>query len=1042
MPNPSTPKSIRASKASSPQREDEETPAAPPNISKSSYYILSLSPHIRSHAAAPSDTLTALQAEKDKISRERAVARLPRQMHSWVVVALRKKSSTLRLVWDRWMDFAGVDPSVPLPILKHILSKAQRSEDDYEVISKYVRQNDVMGGMYTALSALKSRSEYLSALKKLQMKEFKSNTVLILQNEVPPAHSYVHAIVKGTVNCIELPTVMFESDGIKTLYNTEELYPTAPVSIVQEMLTAGDVTPLSDPCTVGGHGNPSACMIVSATPLITLTLPPSTYRHAVLSSTKARDLRTRITFLKQSHLFPLYSHSAIVDLAGMLEKWNYEKNDIICKQGKPGTHFYFILTGEILVQYFPPTGPLPSGDDVLRPTHDWNITLRHGSILAEDVLVGSPLYDTTAVAQTPVTLFAVPQAAFKHFKPLLKSERVLALVHAKSSVTLPTPTLHARFTSVRSVVAQTRPHRGVINLHEYNNAEHIRAASSEDMANAGASSPTPTAPIASPISSPRKRLLARSTTGLSTRSMYSSVHSDEMSMASDGPTAANQLPQHEKLDQRAIEHLGEAARAARNLVIDQKRSSSRAEAAAKISQFRTKLQKDFDIANAIATLDLQKINEHRRLEAREFLRAMEEVRAALIMAAAGAISLDADEKDIDADLKLVVGEILFGKETGTGDHKQELRKLENSTKEVMNANRVASYSVTDFKRKAEEVEMAKDKKSWSAKVNKERAIKKRRDKNIKALRDLMKKCDDATLEANTFDYTMMREEMMERYGDLIEKARAKVSQTYGKIAERSPKPMKRSTFVKNTRASLRRRSSSEDQREAENSEGKPSIGLPDPKAALQKKAKKGWGNLRQVATTHLDKRKGEDTSEGVKKMLMSTVRVVGETEVRKDDDPLQRLLETEKRERELVRQARISRKRENLPNATYFKAAGICDTRENLFLNFDDVLALKSEDTLGMTVSPRSVLKDSMARIKEARIGGNITGVSETLRSVRSYVKSNESKKLNDTEEWQIFHIEQCFTYKTRQKSLPNLNGVKGKCRLSTRSPPHFVDIK
>ena len=86
-----------------------------------------------------------------------------------------------------------------------------------------------------------------------------------------------------------------------------------------------------------------------------VVLSESVFAHVSKTFGRAEELRIRITFLKQSKLFPAMSHAEVTDLAGKLRKETYCKNEILCRNDEGAECFFFILQGEVLVQYFPPS---------------------------------------------------------------------------------------------------------------------------------------------------------------------------------------------------------------------------------------------------------------------------------------------------------------------------------------------------------------------------------------------------------------------------------------------------------------------------------------------------------------------------------------------------------------------------------------------------------------------------------------------------------------------------------------------------------------
>jgi hypothetical protein len=233
-------------------------------------------------------------------------------------------------------------------------------------------------------------------------------------------------------------------------------------------------------------------------------------------------------------------------------------------------------------------------------------------------------------------------------------------------------------------------------------------------------------------------------------------------------------------------------------------------------------------------------------------------------------------------------------------------------------------------------------------------------------------------------------------------------------------------------------------RKAEEEEAARKKAEEDPKASIKKKAKLGWKNIKSVATTHLDKT--EVSEEGVKKMMMSTVRAVNETGEKDIADPIERLQREEERkrlEREEEEKNKARQWKKCIPNTTYFKTAGVSDHKKSKFLAFDAVLDVDAAGLRGMSVKPADVLKESVARIREARGRGGADFMEKkasVLKDVKGLVAGGgEGKRLGDLEEWQIYHVEKCLEDRKEGKSLPNLMGLRGKFKLSTRAPPELI---
>jgi hypothetical protein len=122
-------------------------------------------------------------------------------------------------------------------------------------------------------------------------------------------------------------------------------------------------------------------------------------RHVTKTQASAAELRARVTFLKNSGLFPQQAHADCIALASKLARVTYARNEILCQAGERAAAFWFVLSGEVLVQHHPP-GSEPGERAGLAPNHDWNVMLRHGAVLQEDVLVGGGVHDATAVCHS------------------------------------------------------------------------------------------------------------------------------------------------------------------------------------------------------------------------------------------------------------------------------------------------------------------------------------------------------------------------------------------------------------------------------------------------------------------------------------------------------------------------------------------------------------------------------------------------------------------------------------------------------------------
>ena len=110
-------------------------------------------------------------------------------------------------------------------------------------------------------------------------------------------------------------------------------------------------------------------------------------------------------------------------------------------------------------------------------------------------------------------------------------------------------------------------------------------------------------------------------------------------------------------------HLGEAQRKALLLADEQRRAMRKEEAVTKNRGFRDRLVSSFRKANEVNNkLQLQFLEKERREERQRLEETVVEVHAALLLAREGAAAHNQEKIDPGAELKKVVGSILFGEE--------------------------------------------------------------------------------------------------------------------------------------------------------------------------------------------------------------------------------------------------------------------------------------------------------------------------------------------------------------------------------------------
>jgi hypothetical protein len=229
------------------------------------------------------------------------------------------------------------------------------------------------------------------------------------------------------------------------------------------------------------------------------------------------------------------------------------------------------------------------------------------------------------------------------------------------------------------------------------------------------------------------------------------------------------------------------------------------------------------------------------------------------------------------------------------------------------------------------------------------------------------------------------------------------------------------------------------------------------KEAVKVKAKLGWSNLKQVATTKIDdEEKGE---EGVKQMLKTSTRatMVGaqtlseQAAARRASSmtPAQQAAlsanSATKQHSQLSANAIVARKL-CVPNSSYFKAAAHCNVEENKFLDFAKVLSLTKDDAEAATVKAKtdflsntikkleidgtrtpSVSTDDGQSTKKGRYDQQLAKLKVLRDGMQVDMQAGAATRLTELDEWQMYHINECFRLKNTQKSLPNLSGV-GRC--------------
>jgi CRP-like cAMP-binding protein len=1040
-----------------------------------------------------------------------------------------------------------------------------------------------------------SRSGYIAALAALKITTYSPYSLIIPQDRPTSTSASIasQTLLEGGVRVVKVPRIMLDTEVVQDIYDlldspASDGHPKLTHATLGQLQLAGDVSDVSQYASFGEisvttpdtelAASTHPAFYIASTACTIVTLDRHNYKNVSRTQSTASELQSRVSFLKTSQLFPTMPHSEIVSLAGLLTKETYTKNELLCRNGEVADCFFFILSGEVLCQYYPPTSVTaeasnpragsPDGKQaslMLRPSHETNIILKHSCVLSEDVLVSNSTHDVTAICHSAsCDVLKVPRAAWDTFRPLTVASRVIALIYKdRLSTDQPlktlsgVPTIHNRFTSIRSILSQTRPHRAKVDIFDYTTAEFSRARDampSTTSGNVGGGGGfvdvAPLGMMSATTPKSKQGFPSLSTPGSRSRSSpqrNSLFSSDESSVTSSASGLSQVHHKHSKLDGDSVAHLGDAVRKALLVKEDQKRIAGKELAGFAMNAVKKKRAEDFEAENEVTRkMDLQYINPDRTASAKEFIHAMQEVRAAVILAATGAVAIEEEAADAEDGMKNLIGELFFG-----GDREPTpsngLSKLKKSLgKGTMGALKtMKSFGGSAFKAKLQRSEV--ERKSWSSEVERGKKFKAKREERIMALRDMIASCDEAmeagfgdggvaTYDATGevfFDYTMAEKKLLDNFDDLVRNARLTAERMekeliienretkrladerkkmeYGSEAPKMPstpywkdteryKKMAQEKANRDVEREMRE-TEEEEKRESETEKlallekkkkkkksssrllksfkgdgggegiaalvAKPEVvdkpeekvvaakAVIDPHALIQKKARAGWGNLKAVATTHLEE--DDKNDEGVKKMLMSTVRAVkddgskGKGGKGGDIDPVEALLAQEEQQRKDAeeREAMAQKWNRPVPNATYFKAAAVSDTRKSRFLNFDAVLGVDAEGLRGALVKPDEVLRTSVGRIKEARLmesgggGGKATSLrAGVLSSVNGVVNGGGgSKRLSDLEEWQIYHVERCLEEKDKMRSLPNLNGHHGKFKLVTRAPPGMLKM-
>ncbi len=171
-------------------------------------------------------------------------------------------------------------------------------------------------------------------------------------------------------------------------------------------------------------------------------------------------------------------------------------------------------------------------------------------------------------------------------------------------------------------------------------------------------------------------------------------------------------------------------------------------------------------------------------------------------------------------------------------------------------------------------------------------------------------------------------------------------------------------------------------------------------------------------------------------MVMSTVRAVGAEVL--SPEPKSKMTAAELKSS--LRNIRPAYLKKHQPNSAYFKAASsTTNVEKDSFRDFKSILSIPSKSA---PVNARETLKATVEKLKHvpSPLNSGVLHIDKIRKAVYA-ANQTEEKEFTDLQEWQIYHVEKVIEYRKTQKSLPNLNGIKGKGRYAQRSPPVEIEM-
>ena len=313
----------------------------------------------------------------------------------------------------------------------------------------------------------------------------------------------------------------------------------------------------------------SPVMAVTTCPTYCLTVPLSTLHLISQPQSLALSLAARTTFLKSTRLFPNLPHSELTNIASKMVLDSFAKHEILCRRGDECHHFYFVVGGEVLVQYFPPgeSRGLREGEVLVRGGVGEVVMRRGGSVVGEDCMVGKgkKTFDVSAVVMSDkAVVYKVPRGIWRFFEVGRKVERAVAVLSKDRLRGDRCPrmmeglrTLHTcGLETVRGIIGRNREARGGVPIWVYDREKEKEEAD---------------------------RSSGNTHSGTNTNTNTNNIHHSQ--------NLSTSMP-HARLGKETIKPLGECLRRAVLLAENEKRLLCKKRALARMEDFKGKIREE------------------------------------------------------------------------------------------------------------------------------------------------------------------------------------------------------------------------------------------------------------------------------------------------------------------------------------------------------------------------------------------------------------------------------------------------------------------